>query len=79
MFLIGDADLRVPPHQSYYYFNQLKARGVDCKLYNYPGSGHALLPTEHGIDANMNISLWMDKYLMEPYAEPVTAAAAEFE
>ena len=44
--------------------------GVDTKLYNYPGNGHALLqPVEHNFDANMNISLWMDKYLMEPYVD----------
>jgi len=65
MLLIGDNDLRVPPHQSYYYMHSLKEQNVPCQLYKYPGSGHALLDTEHGVDAYMNISLWMDKYLKE--------------
>ena len=43
LFLIGDSDKRVPPHQSYFYFNVLKSMGIDCKLYDYPGSGHSLL------------------------------------
>lgn len=43
--------------------------GVDTKLYNYPGSGHALAPPEHGFDACMNIGLWMDKYLVEPFVD----------
>jgi len=27
-----------------------------------------LLPVEHGFDATFNISTWMDKYLMAPFA-----------
>ena len=68
-FLIGDGDLRVPPHQSYYYHNALKQKGVDTKLYNYPGAGHSLLAVEHTVDAYMNIMIWMDKYLMEPFVD----------
>ena len=67
LLLIGDNDLRVPPHQGYYYYNALKQMGVDAKLYNYPGSGHGLAPVEHTWDAYMNISLWMDKYLNVPH------------
>jgi len=69
LLIIGDKDLRVPPAQAYYYYHALQEQGVESKLYNYPDSGHALLPTEHGIDATLNISLWMDKYLMEPFEE----------
>ena len=65
--LVGDKDLRCPPHQSYYYHHSLKERGVPCKLWNYPGSGHSLAATEHCLDAYMNIALWMDEYLMVPY------------
>lgn len=68
LFLVGDSDRRVPPHQSYFYLNCLKSKGVDCKLYDYPESGHGLGKTdEHFNDAYINISLWMDKYLNEPH------------
>jgi len=79
--LIGDKDLRVPPHQAYFYQAALMQKGVETRLYNYPGSGHALLPVEHGYDASFNISTWMDRFLMEPferaYVPPTAAAAAE--
>ena len=68
IFLVGSGDKRVPPHQSYYYANCLKSMGVDVKVYNYPDSGHALmLSPEHFNDAYLNISFWMDKYVMEPF------------
>ena len=61
--LVGDADKRVPPHQSYFYYNCLKSKGVKCELYDYPGSGHAILKSpEHFNDAYLNISFWMDKH-----------------
>jgi acylaminoacyl-peptidase len=69
LFLIGTADLRVPPHQSYYYMHALQQKGVDTKLYNYPDSGHAILPTEHATDANFNIAFWFDKYLKAPFED----------
>ena len=41
---------------------------VDCKLYNYPESGHHIIKSpEHYHDAYLNINLWLDKYAMEPY------------
>ena len=44
--------------------------GVDCKLYNYPESGHSLMKTpEHFNDAYLNIAGWMDRYCMEKYRE----------
>lgn len=70
IILVGDSDKRVPPHQSYYYYNCLKSMGVDARLYNYPDSGHALAKSpEHANDAFINISLWMDKYCNEPHRE----------
>ena len=38
---------------------------------NYPESAHAILPTEHNVDATMQIALWLDKYLMEPFEKPI--------
>ena len=68
LFVIGNSDKRVPPHQSYFYYNALKSMGVNCKLFDYPESGHGLAKSpEHAHDAYLNISLWMDKYVMEPY------------
>ena len=67
LFLVGDADLRVPPHQSYQYYQILQAMGVECRLMKYPGDNHSLMKNEHGTDANLNIAMWMDKYLIEPY------------
>lgn len=78
-FLIGDKDLRVPPHQSYYYEAALKARGIETRLYNYPGSGHALLPIEHTYDALHNISTWMDKFLIAPFEQAEEKAHEEEE
>ena len=69
-FLIGDADLRVPPHQAYYYQAALKSRGVETRLFNYPGSGHGLVAVEHSMDATFNISQWMDKFLIAPFEPP---------
>ena len=77
-FLIGDQDKRCPPHQSYFYYNCLKSMGVPCRLYNYPESGHSLVKSpEHQHDAYMNISLWMDKYAMEPYRKEEEADEAK--
>ena len=68
LFLVGSGDKRVPPHQSYFYYNALKDMAINCKLYDYPESGHSLLKSpEHSHDAYLNISLWMDKYVMEKH------------
>jgi len=76
LLLIGDKDLRVPPQSSYFYYHALQELGVDTKLFNYPESGHALALTEHTVDATMQIALWLDKYLMEPF-EPKAEAVEE--
>lgn len=77
LLLIGDKDLRVPPAAAYHYYHALQEQGVDTKLVNYPESGHALLPTEHTIDATMQIALWLDKYLMQPFEQPEEAQKQE--
>ena len=77
MLLIGDKDLRVPPHAAYHYYHALQEQGVETKLMNYTDSGHALLPTEHTVDATMQIALWLDKYLMEPFEKPINTLQQE--
>lgn len=68
LLVVGASDFRCPPHQSYFYYNCLKSKGVDTKMYNYPESGHALAKSpEHYLDAFMNIALWLDQYAMKPY------------
>jgi len=69
-FLIGDADLRVPPHSAYYYEAALKSRGIETRLFNYPGGNHLLLSVEHSMDSTFNISQWMDKFLLAPFEPP---------
>lgn len=66
LLLVGSSDQRVPPHQSFFYFNCLKSMGVDCKLYNYPDTGHALANSSEVFnDSQLNISLWFDKYVSD--------------
>ena len=76
-FCIGDADLRVPPHQSYYYEAALKSRGIETRIFNYPGSGHLLLPVEHQMDYTFNVSQWMDKFLLAPFDPPFKEPSEE--
>ena len=71
LLLIGEKDARVPPHAAYYYHHALQEMGIETRLYNYPESGHALLPTEHTVDATLNIAIWFDKYLIEPFESKV--------
>lgn len=77
LLVIGAADARVPPEQSYYYYNTLKSLGVNTKMYNYPDSGHSLTPCEHFNDANINITLWMNEHLVEPFEPFVPFEAAQ--
>ena len=68
IFQIGSFDQRVPPHQSYFYYNALKEKGVDCRLYDYPATGHALADSvEVSHDWQINLSLWMAKYAVMPF------------
>jgi acylaminoacyl-peptidase len=52
---IGEGDLRVPPAAAYYFYHALQEMGVEARLLNYPGSGHAISNLEHNIDASMQI------------------------
>mmetsp|Transcript_33620 Transcript_33620/g.51823 ORF Transcript_33620/g.51823 Transcript_33620/m.51823 type:complete len:134 (+) Transcript_33620:2057-2458(+) len=62
LLVVGNMDKRVPPHQSYFYYNCLKSKGVATKLYNYP-AGHGLQQSEEALnDAYINISLWLDEH-----------------
>lgn len=70
LLVVGTHDYRVPPHQSYFYYNCLKSKQVPTKLYNYPDDGHGLLKkTEHSLDAYLNITFWLDEYAMKPHRE----------
>lgn len=40
--LLGEGDLRVPPSQGRAWCTWLRARGVPCELYSFPGTGHAI-------------------------------------
>mmetsp|Transcript_28436 Transcript_28436/g.45795 ORF Transcript_28436/g.45795 Transcript_28436/m.45795 type:complete len:718 (-) Transcript_28436:26-2179(-) len=62
LLIIGTKDLRVPPHQSVYYFHALQEKGTPAKMFLYPDSGHSLSPVEHNVDANLNILFWFKKY-----------------
>lgn len=64
MIMVGEVDLRVPPHQSYRYMHALKERNVDCRLHKYPNESHPLeAKFETSADNTINIALWFDKYL----------------
>lgn len=68
LLVVGTHDYRVPPHQSYFYYNCLKSKGVPTKLYNYPEDGHGLgKKLEHALDAYLNIAFWLDEYAMKPH------------
>ena len=65
LLLIGESDMRVPPHQAFNYMNALKQRGVLCRVLKYPGEGHSLeAKPESSADCTLNIALWLDKYLI---------------
>lgn len=64
LILVGEVDLRVPPHQSYKYMHALQARDVPCKLLKYPGESHPLQAKfETTADCEINVAMWFDKYL----------------
>lgn len=64
LIMVGEVDLRVPPHQSYKYMHALKQRGVECRLLKYPGESHPLeAKFETSADNTINMALWFDKYL----------------
>lgn len=67
LLLIGEKDQRVPHTAAYHYYHALQEMGVETKLISYPDCGHAIGNTEYAVDATMQISLWLDKYLIEPF------------
>lgn len=62
--LLGDSDLRVPPHQGVYFHHQLRERGVPSKLYMFPDSGHAIAPSEQNINAVFELMLFLHEHLL---------------
>ncbi|KAJ1369080.1 hypothetical protein KIN20_030473 [Parelaphostrongylus tenuis] len=60
LLLIGEKDLRVPPHYLGFLRNLL-ARGIPCKVLTYPSSSHRIDEVEAEIDASVNIIRWFEK------------------
>ncbi|XP_072026016.1 acylamino-acid-releasing enzyme-like isoform X1 [Amphiura filiformis] len=63
LLMIGAEDRRVPPKQGYEYYKAVKARGVQTKLYVYPGNNHSLSKVDCEGDCMMNMYQWFMKYL----------------
>jgi acylaminoacyl-peptidase len=64
VLIVGEADKRVPPQQSYAYYNALKSRGVDVTMFTYAGEGHAVsINTEKSVDANLHVFFAVDKHI----------------
>jgi acylaminoacyl-peptidase len=61
LILVGEVDLRVPPHQSYRYMHALRERKVECRLLKYPGESHPLeAKVETQADVTINMAIWFD-------------------
>ena len=63
LFIMGEKDQRVSPFNGIYFYNVLRERGIETKMYMYPGQGHSISGIEEGVDANMNIFRWLIQYL----------------
>jgi hypothetical protein len=63
VLVVGEADKRVPPQQSYAYYNALKSRGVDVAMLTYAGEGHAVSINSEESDANLHIFFAVDKHI----------------
>jgi acylaminoacyl-peptidase len=62
MFLIGLADLRVPPSQGIQYHKALLARNVPTKLVTYKDDNHPLDKPQTTADGVIHSVLWFEKY-----------------
>ncbi|MBI1751205.1 MAG: S9 family peptidase [Acidobacteria bacterium] len=61
----GDADLRVPPGQSYELYRAIKGQGVETRMQVLPRQGHALtgpLALQRAAEANL---AWFSRWLKE--------------
>ncbi|HYI14032.1 MAG TPA: S9 family peptidase, partial [Thermomicrobiales bacterium] len=59
----GGADVRVPPTQSWEFYNALVALGVDTDLVVYPRQGHGFHERAHMLDLLQRLTGWFAKYL----------------
>ena len=59
----GGADVRVPPTQSWEFYNALVALGVDTDLVIYPRQGHSFHERAHMLDLLQRLTGWFAKYL----------------
>uniref|UniRef100_A0A6B2KZY8 Acylamino-acid-releasing enzyme n=1 Tax=Arcella intermedia TaxID=1963864 RepID=A0A6B2KZY8_9EUKA len=62
LFVLGEKDLRVPPHQGIHLHQLLKERGIPTRLLIYPGEGHAIEKPEHLADVWINTILWFQQH-----------------
>uniref|UniRef100_A0A7I4YP95 Acylamino-acid-releasing enzyme n=1 Tax=Haemonchus contortus TaxID=6289 RepID=A0A7I4YP95_HAECO len=60
LLLIGEKDLRVPPHYRAFVRNLL-ARGIPCKVLTYPSSAHPIDEVDADADASINLIRWFQK------------------
>jgi dipeptidyl aminopeptidase/acylaminoacyl peptidase len=63
----GGADVRVPPTQSWEFYNALNALGVPTDLVVYPRQGHSFHERAHMLDLLQRLTGWFATYL--PIAE----------
>jgi dipeptidyl aminopeptidase/acylaminoacyl peptidase len=64
----GGADVRVPPTQSWEFYNALVALGVDTELVVYPRQGHSFHERAHMLDLLERLTGWFERYLCGPSA-----------
>jgi len=63
LLLQGGADVRVPPTQSWEFYNALVALGVDTDIAVYPRQGHSFHERAHMLDLLQRLTGWFEKYL----------------
>ena len=65
LLLQGGADVRVPPGQSWEFYNALVALGVPTDLAVYPRQGHSFSERAHMLDLLQRLTAWFAKYLRD--------------
>lgn len=65
LLLQGGADVRVPPTQSWEFYNALLALGVPTDLVVYPRQGHSFSERAHMLDLLQRLTGWFANYLRD--------------
>ncbi|XP_014770020.1 acylamino-acid-releasing enzyme isoform X1 [Octopus bimaculoides] len=63
MFMVGTADLRVPPKCALEYYKALKARKIPVRFMSYAENSHPLNKVDAEADAFVNIVSWFWYYI----------------